>query len=50
MFGALENEIELKDYIISLDAGKSLAGEEECINKVGKWILSLKEWVQEKYL
>ena len=36
MFGEIENQKELKEYIISLEAGKSLAGEEECINKVLK--------------
>ena len=36
MFGNIEKQIELKEYITSLDAGKSLAGEEECINKVLK--------------
>ena len=36
MFGKIEKQKELKEYIISLDAGKSLAGEEECKNKVLK--------------
>ena len=36
MFGSIEKQIELKDYITSLDAGKSLAGDEKCINKVLK--------------
>ena len=34
MFGNIEKQIELKDYITSLDAGKSLASDEESINKV----------------
>ena len=36
MFGNIEKQIELKDYITSLDAGKSLASDEESINKVLK--------------
>lgn len=36
MFGKIEKQKVLKEYIISLDAGKSLVGEEECINKVLK--------------
>ena len=36
MFGSIEKQIELKEYITSLDAGKSLAGDEKCINKVLK--------------
>lgn len=36
MFGAINDDVPLSYYISSLNAGKSLAGEEECPNKVLK--------------
>ena len=36
MFGVINNDVPLSYYIASLNAGKSLAGEEECSNKVLK--------------
>lgn len=36
LFGELKDEVELSQYISSLTAGKSLAGEAECKNKVLK--------------
>lgn len=36
MFGDIEGTVPLSHYILALSAGKSLAGEEECVNKVLK--------------
>ena len=36
LFGAINDDVPLSYYIASLNAGKSLAGEEECPNKVLK--------------